>query len=83
MLGLLGQVSCGIDAGKSLEIVDKMGLIKVTAAGGHVRPVTIISAMNHLQDLLKAAYPAEKLRRKADFVGKKLNEAARTDADPV
>ena len=83
MLGFLCQVSRGIDAGKSLEIVDKVGLIKVTAAGGHVCPVTIISTVNHLQHLLKAAYPAEKFRGKADFTGEKLDEAARADADPV
>ena len=76
VLGLLGQVSCGIDSGKSLEIVDEMGLIEIPAAGGHVRPVKIISAVNHLQYLLKAAYSAEQLRRKTYFVGEKLNEAA-------
>jgi hypothetical protein len=35
-LGFLRQVSCGIDAGKRFEIMDEMGLIKITAAGGAV-----------------------------------------------
>ena len=83
VLGFLRQVGCGIDSGEFFEVVNKVRLIEITAAGGHVRPVTIISAVNHLQHLLNAAYPAEKLRRKAYFTGEKVDEATRADADLV
>src|SRR5206468_7755057 len=83
MICLSHQISCGINAGELFEIVDKMRLIEITAACRHVRPGKISSGANLLQDLLKTADASKEFRRKSHFIGKKLNEAARTDADVV
>src|SRR6185503_12797031 len=53
------------------------------AIRGHIRPGKIRSGTNLLQHLLKAADASKELGRKTNFVGKKLDEAARADADVV
>jgi len=83
VLGFLRQVRCGIDSGEFFEVVNKVRLIEITAAGGHVRPIKLGSGMDLLQDLLESAHATEKLRRKAYFTGEKVDEAARADADLV
>ena len=60
MLGFLGQVRCGIDSGKFLEVVNKVRLIEITAAGGHICPGKVFAGPNLLQDLLKAADASRK-----------------------
>ena len=83
MIGFLRYVSCGIDAGKFFEIMDEMGLIEIAAIRGHIRPGKIRSGANLLQHLLKAADAGEEFRCKSNFVGEKLDETARADADVV
>jgi hypothetical protein len=68
MLGLLDEIGCGINTGKSLEIVDKMGLIEVSAACGHIHPVNFGAPVDLLQDLLEPAHPAEKFGCKPHFI---------------
>lgn len=81
VLSLLDEISCGIDAGKSLEIVDEMGLIEVSAACGDIYPVKLTTPMDLLQDLLEAAHTAEKLGCKSHLMREKLDEMTRADAD--
>ena len=81
VLSFLDEISCGIDAGKSLEIVDEMGLIEVSAACGDIYPVKLTTPVDLLQDLLEPAHSAEKLRCKSHFIREKLDKAARADAD--
>ena len=83
MLGLLSQVSRGIDAGKFLEIVDKMRLIEIAAARGQVHPVKLSPGMDLLQDLLEAAHATKKFGRESHFIGENLDEAARADPNLV
>ena len=83
MIGLLRYVSCGINAGKLFEIMDEMRLIEIAAASRHIHPGKVCAGANLLQDLLKAADASKELWRKPNFVGKKLNEPARADADVI
>lgn len=81
MIGLLREINCGIDAGKLLEIMDKMRLIKIPAACRHIRPGKVETSLNNLQYVLETLHTGKELRCKSNFFGKKLNESARTDAD--
>jgi len=83
MLGLLSQVSRGIDARKFSEIMDKMRLIEITATCGQVHPVKLGSGMDLLQDLLESAHTTEEFGRESHFAGEKLDEAARADTNLV
>ena len=63
--------------------MNKMGLFEIAAIRGHIRPGKIRSGTNLLQRLLKAANAGEELGRKTNLIRKKLDEAARMDADVV
>ena len=80
MVSLLRQVSRGIDAGKFFEVMDEMRLIEIATARGHVRPGKFRAVANLLQDLLKAANASKEFGRESNFIGEKLDEAARADA---
>lgn len=83
MIGFVRYVSCGIDAGKFFEIVDKMRLIEIAAISRQVYPGKVCIGPNLLQDLLKAANASKEFRRKSNFIGKKLDEATRADANVI
>ena len=74
MIGFLRQVRCGIDAGKFFEVVNKVRLIEIAAAGGHICPGKVLTGANLLQDLLKTADASKKLWRKPNFVGEELKK---------
>jgi len=76
MIGFLRQIGRGIDAGKLLEIMDEVHLIKIAAASRHVHPGKFRAAANLLQNLLKTSNAGKEFRSKTNFIGEKLNEAA-------
>ena len=81
VLGLVQRICSGIDAGKSPEIMDKVGLIVVAAVCGDLCPIKVDTGVNGPQYLLETANTGKDLRRESYFIGKELDESARADAD--
>src|SRR6185312_1264555 len=83
MVSFMRYVSCGIDAGKFFEVVNKMRLIEISAAGRHVYPGKICIGPNILQHLLKAPNSGKEFWRKSNFIREELDETARADANVI
>lgn len=79
----LGQVGGGVEAGESLKIVDKVGLVEIAAAKGHVSPINSLVWLEAEQHPLETLDTAKQFGRQADFLPEMLDKAARTEANLV
>ena len=78
--GMIGEIFGRIDAGENAEIVDEVGLIKITAVESDVGPANGAAGSDSAKDRLEAANAAEKLGRQSDVMLEEFNETARTEA---
>ena len=59
MVAPLGEIGGGLEARKSLEVVDKMSLVEITAAQSDIRPLDLLLLLDEMQHCLKAPDAAE------------------------
>ena len=80
MLPSLRQVGAGSESGKSLKVVNEMGLIEIASVQRKVRPADGLPCGGPLQHLLKAPHPAEYFWGESDGLLKQRDEALGTHA---
>jgi len=71
------------DAGKFLEIVDKVRLIKIPARHRDFGPIDLPERLDDAKDVLKPAQTGKGLRSHADMVAKRFDEPTLAHADVV
>jgi hypothetical protein len=78
-----GKVFQGSHAGEGAEVVDKVGLIVVSAVEREVGQIGRGTVVEGAERALETADALENLGGKADLMMKDLDEPARTEANPI
>ena len=81
MFRTLRQISRRIQAGKSAEVANEMGLVEIAAVRRDACPFDRPPRAHETQHLLKAPDAAEQLGRETDLAAEDLYEALRAQAD--
>ena len=81
LLAPLRQVSGWVEAGKSLEVMDKVGLIEITTGQRNLCPLERRSLFKQAEDLLEALDTAEQLGGQPHLFTEELDEPPLAEAN--